>query len=241
MNDLSDIKHQLTPKSILRVGINMANKLLVSGTDENGDPVGVSPDIGNSIAERLGVPVAFVPYASPGEVADAANRDEWDLANIGAEPERAKTIAFTDAYCEIEATYLVRSDAPFRQAADLDVPGCRIAVKARSAYCLWLQRNITRAELVLVDPAQDPFLSFESQQLDALAGLRTGLSKDLARFPQGRVLEGSFTSVQQAVGTPKKNSGALSWLQATISDLKASGQIRKFIDHHKVSGLTVAP
>jgi len=241
MTELADIRSQLAPTSLLRVGINMANKLLVTGQDENGDPVGVSPDVGKAIADRLGVAVAFVPYASPGAVTDAADRNEWDIANIGAEPERAETIAFTKAYCEIEATYLVGKDAPFRHPADVDAPGVRIAVKARSAYGLWLQRHIRQAELVLVDPSQDPFLTFEAQKLDALAGLRTGLAKDLARSPQGRLLDGSFTSVQQAVGTPKKNAGVLPWIEATVADLKSSGRIRQFIDKHRVTGLTVAP
>lgn len=241
MTPTSEILHQLAPRSVLRVGINMANGLLVSGTDDQGNPSGVSPDVGKAVADRLGVPVAYVKYASPGEVADAAPKDGWDIANIGAEPERAETIAFTDAYCEIEATYLVRKASPFRQVSELDRPGIRIAVKARSAYGLWLQRNITEAELVLIDPAEDPFTAFQDRKLDALAGLRTGLQKDLARCPDGRILEGAFTSVQQAVGTPRKNEAALSWLQAAVTDLKVSGKIREFIDRHGVTGLSVAP
>ena len=40
------------------------------------------------------------------------NENAWDIGNIGAEPERAKTIAFTAAYAEIEATYLVPEAVP---------------------------------------------------------------------------------------------------------------------------------
>ena len=39
--------------------------------------------------------------------------DVWDIGLIGAEPARAEKIAFTAAYAEIEATYLV----PARLAA----------------------------------------------------------------------------------------------------------------------------
>ena len=43
---------------------------------------------------------------------------------------------------------------------------------------------------------------------DALAGLRPGLLKDLAKHPELKILDGKFTAVQQAVGTPKKNTAA---------------------------------
>ncbi|MBN9671514.1 transporter substrate-binding domain-containing protein [Roseibium aggregatum] len=241
MNPTSDIAALLAPSSTLRVGINMSNKLLVSGTDEEGNPFGVSPDVGKAIADRLGVPVTYVPYPSPGAVADAADRNEWDIGNIGAEPERAKTISFTSPYCEIQATFLVRATVSHTRAAELDRPDIRIAVKDRTAYGLWLQRNFTRARLVLVDPGSDPFQVFREQGLEALAGLRSGLSRDMAGCPDCRLLEDAFTSVRQAVGTPTRNAAALPWLQKAVDDLKSSGKIREFIDRHGANGLSVAP
>src|SRR5205814_1575385 len=81
--------------------------LLVTGKCPNGDPSGVSPDMAAAIGARLGVPVKFIPYARPGEIADDAEKGAWDIGNIGAEPQRAAVINFTAAYCEIEATYPV--------------------------------------------------------------------------------------------------------------------------------------
>src|SRR3546814_9119786 len=60
-----------------------------------------------AIARRLGVAVSYVTFATPGEVADAVADDLWDICLIAEEPQRAETIAFCDAYVEIEATYLV--------------------------------------------------------------------------------------------------------------------------------------
>ena len=45
-----------------------------------------------AIAESLGVPVQMVPYAKPGELADDAEKDKWDIGLIGAEPARAEKI-----------------------------------------------------------------------------------------------------------------------------------------------------
>ena len=143
-----NIAEQLVPTGVLRAGINMSNFLLVTGRTESGDPDGVSPDMVRALGERLGVPVKMVPFPTPGELADAAEDDVWDIGLIGAEPQRAEKIAFTLAYSEIEATYLVPPGSPIQSVEEVDRAGIRIAVSARSAYDLWLTRNIENAELV---------------------------------------------------------------------------------------------
>src|SRR5579864_5808252 len=131
------IVSELAPTGVLRAAINMGNFLLVTGKTPSGDPTGVSADMAAAIAARLGVPVKFLPYARPGEIADDAEKGLWDIGNIGAEPQRAAVINFTAAYCEIEATYLVPAGSPVRSVSEVDQPGKRAAVTARSAYGLW--------------------------------------------------------------------------------------------------------
>src|ERR1700740_1559780 len=119
---------ELAPHGVLRAGINMSNFLLVTGRSPSGDPDGVSPDMARAIADKLGVPVKYVPFPKPGELADAAGTDTSDIGLIGAEPARAEKIAFTAAYVEIEATYLVPAGSPLQAIGDVDTAGARIAV-----------------------------------------------------------------------------------------------------------------
>ncbi len=63
---------ELAPTGVLRAAINLSNFLLVSGRSPAGEPEGVAPDMAREVAERLGVPVAYVTFARPGELADAA-------------------------------------------------------------------------------------------------------------------------------------------------------------------------
>ena len=235
------VRAELAPTGVLRAGINTGNFLLVTGCAENGDPVGVSPDVAAEIARRLGVALKLVPYSDPGSLADAADRGEWDIGNIGAEPQRAKTIAFTPAYCEIEATYLVPAGSPIRSTEDVDRPGIRVVTKGRAAYGLWLENNLRHAELIRTDTIDGSFEVFVEQGLDALAGLRPRLLKDVERLPGARILEGQFSAVQQAVGTPSRNTQAARWLADVIEELKSSGFIATLIEKHGVKGLTVAP
>jgi polar amino acid transport system substrate-binding protein len=233
---------ELAPTGALRAGINMSNFLLVTGKTASGDPDGVSPDMARAIAERLGVPAKLIPFKSPGELADAAGANVWDIGLIGAEPQRAETIAFTAAYCEIEATYLVPAGSPLKTIADVDRKGVRIAVTGRSAYGLWMDRNIKNAELVRSDTLDSALKQFIDQKLDALAGLRPRLITDVQSLPGARILDGQFTAVQQAVGTPRKNTAAAAFLSAFVEEAKKSGLVGRLIERHKVVGrLSVAP
>jgi polar amino acid transport system substrate-binding protein len=236
-----EVISQLAPHGILRAGINMSNFLLVTGRSASGDPEGVSPSMARAIADRLGVPIQYVPFPKPGELADQAGKDVWDIGLIGAEPQRAEVIAFTAAYAEIEATYMVPAGSPITRIEEVDRAGNRIAVTARSAYGLWLDRNIKHATLVQTDSLDAAFERFQADGLEALSGLRPRLLSDVAKVPGARILDGQFTAVQQAVGTARANQAAAEWLRGFVEDAKASGLVAQFIAQHKVNGLSVAP
>ncbi|WP_119419169.1 transporter substrate-binding domain-containing protein [Desertibaculum subflavum] len=237
----SDIVAELAPTGVLRAGINLGNFLLVTGRTASGDPAGVAPDMAAAIAGKLGVPVKYVPYKTPGELADAGGTGAWDIGLIGAEPARAEKIAFTAAYCEIEATYLVPAGSKLSSIADVDKPGVRIAVSARSAYDLWLERNIKQATLLRAAGLDASFDLFVNDKLDALAGLKPRLLSDVEKLPGARLLPGKFTAVQQAVGTARSNKAGAAFLSRFVEDAKASGLVAELIAKHKVVGLSVAP
>jgi polar amino acid transport system substrate-binding protein len=208
-----EIRDQLAPTGVLRAGINMANKLLVTGATPSGDPDGVGPEFARHIAGGL----------------------------IGAEPSRAEKIAFTAAYVEIEATYLVPEGSPLKTVEDVDAEGVRIAVSGRSAYDLYLSRSLKHAELHRAQGLPGALELFLTEKLDALAGLRPALNGDLDKVPGGRILDGRFTAVQQAVGTARTKPEAAAYLSDVVEDAKASGLIARLIEKHGVVGrLSVA-
>lgn len=236
------ILEELAPTGVLRAAINMSNFLLVTATDNAGNPDGVSPAIARAIAGKLGVKATLIPYKNPGDVADAAVLNEWDIGNIAAEPERAKTIQFSPAYCEIQATYLLPPGSTFTSPEQVDSAGTRIAVKNRAAYDLWLTDNLHAATLVKAESIDHSFELFRDQQLDALAGLRPALIKQQQLMPGSVLLEDSFTAVQQSIGCQPNKPHAREFLHAFVRDAIASGLIAELIDQYGVTGkLSVAP
>lgn len=235
-----EVRSELAPSGVLRAGINLANFLLVTGRGPEGEPQGVAPDMAAEIAERLGADVAYVPFATPSELADATGDDVWDIGLIGAEPARAETISFTAAYAEIEATCLVPAGSALRGVEEIDREGVRIAVARGSAYDLFLSRSLEHAELVRASGLDGSFDLFVEEKLDALAGLRPRLISDVERLPGARILDGRFTAVQQAVGTPRPRERGAAFLREVVEEAKASGLVQRLIERHGVRGLSVA-
>ncbi|MCH2662143.1 transporter substrate-binding domain-containing protein [bacterium] len=230
------VKTQLAPTGVLRAGINMSNFLLVVDKTPDGDPIGPSPSIARAIADALGVELKLVPYDNPSAVAEAAGTGAWDIGNIGAEPQRAAVMDFTAAYAEIEATYLVPPGSPLTAIEQVDQPGNRISVSKGSAYGLWLENNMEKAELCPIVGGDAAFDQFVNDEMDALASLRPRLLTEKDKLPGARILDGQFSAVQQAVGVNKGNPEAYEWLKGFVEKAKESGMVAGFIASHGVEG-----
>jgi polar amino acid transport system substrate-binding protein len=187
------------------------------------------------------VSIELITYDAAGKLADGVKAGAWDVAFLGAEPQRANEIAFTSAYLEIPATYLVPAGSPLRTLQDVDRAGVRIAVAQKSAYDLWLSRNLKHAQLVRAEGIQGSYDLFVAQKLDVLSGLKPRLVSDAEKLPGSRVLEGQFTAVQQAIGTPKNRAAGAKYLREFVEDCKASGLVAEAIARHAVRGVSVAP
>ena len=60
----------LAPNGKLRVGINLANKLLVKSDEDRSQETlisGIAPEMGRRLAEEIGAECVLVPFDSPGE------------------------------------------------------------------------------------------------------------------------------------------------------------------------------
>jgi polar amino acid transport system substrate-binding protein len=231
-------RSELTPLGSLRVGINFGNALLAN-KNANGTPGGIAVDLAQELARRLGTPLEMVSYESAGRMADGAKAGSWDVAFLGADPDRAEEISFTPPYLEIDTTYLVPFNSVMRNIEDVDREGVRIAVSEKSAYDLFLTRHLKHAQLVRVPGVDASVDLFFAEKLDALAGLRPLLVDIAASQAAFRVLDGRFTVVQQAVGTPKGRADASNYLHEFVENIKASGFLGKTIERNGIRGVSI--
>ena len=235
------ILDKLAPKGFLRAGINLSNFLLVTGKKSNGDPEGVSPDMAKALADELGINLKLIPFARPGELADAVSEDIWDIGNIAVEPERSKTINFSSPYALIESTYLVRSNLNINTSTDVDMEGIRIAVAERSAYDLWLTQNITKAKLVRAKSIGESFSIFQDNNLEVLAGLRPKLIDELSKTNDCKILPDAFTFIKQCIGFKPGNPEVETFINNFINNSIKNGFVKKLFLKYDVFGKLSLP
>ena len=228
---------QLAPTGKLRAGMNLSNTLF-TGKDASGELHGVSVDLMRELASRLGVPVEFVVYPTPGEVADDAGAGKWDVAVLAIEPARAQTIAFSPPLTEIEGAYVVRKASPLRAVGQVDASGVRIAAPNKAGYELYLTRTLRNATLVRTKNLDGSIAAFNDGSVDAVAGLKPALLEVMAKLPDGRMLEGKFMTVNHGLGTPRDRSAAADYLKAFVADVNASSFVARSIERHKIQGLS---
>jgi polar amino acid transport system substrate-binding protein len=235
------IIEQLAPKGYLRAAINLSNFLLVTGTDDQGNPEGVSPDLAKALANELNIEYKLIPFKRPGELADAVIDDVWDIGNIANESERAKSITFSHPYTLIESTFLVRESSKINSLKDVDKKDVRIAVAERSAYDLWLTENIKNAELIRAKSIDLSFKIFEDNSYEVLAGLKPRLIDDLKNTKNCKILPGAFTFIKQCVGSKPGNPEAEKFINNFIEKNTKNGFIESLLLKHNVLGKLSVP
>ena len=228
---------ELAPTGKLRAGMNLSNTLF-TGQHPNGQLHGVAVDIMNELGARLGVPLEMVVHASPGQVADAVDKNTWDVAILAIEATRAQTISFSPPISEIEATYVVRKDSPLRSVEQVDSSGVRIAAPAKAGYELYLRRALKNATLVDSRDLQGSINMINERKAEAMAALKPMLIDSMPQMPDARLLDGRFMTVNHGLSISRGKPAADEFLKQFVQDLNASGFIARSIERHGIKGLS---
>jgi polar amino acid transport system substrate-binding protein len=232
----SSVAADVAPTGVLRAAINLGNPVLAHGSPDR--PAGVTVDLANELAGRLGVPVTFVCFDAARKSFEALTTGIADVGFLAIEPAREAEVWFTAPYVVIEGVYAVRDQSPITTAGEVDRPGVRVGVKHGSAYDLFLSRTLTDAEVVRGIDGIDVFLE---QDLEVAAGIRQPLTRHVARHRGLRILEPRFMEIRQAVATVKQRSNATTdFLRETIEDVKANGFVEAAL-RRSGQDATVAP
>lgn len=235
----ADVLDELAPRGAIRVALNFGNPVLAKQTD-GGEPAGIAAELARELGRRLGTRLEYQPYDSAAAMADAAQKQAWDIAFLAADPAREKAIAFSAPYVELEATYLVPAGSRFRALSDVDAKGVRVAARPRSAYDLFLRRNLKHATLVYPEGTEADLDVLTSGRADVMAGLTHVLVDAAARGPNLRVIEGRFASMQQAIGVPQGRPAAAAYLRSFVEQVKTSGFVASLVAASGAPGVAVA-
>ena len=230
----------LAPTGKLRAAINLGNPVLASrGAD--GQPKGVSVDLANELARRLGVPVEYVLFDAAGKVTAAAKSNVWDVGFIAIDPLRSRDMAQSPPYVQIEGAYMVPENSRIRANEEVDRTGNRIVVGRGSAYDLYLTRAIKQAELVRTPSSGVVVETMATLKYEVAAGVKQQLEADAKKTPGVRILPGRFMVINQAMASQIGKDAGARYVREFIEDMKASGFVGKALERHNIQGAGVAP
>ena len=232
---------QHAPTGKLRAAINYGNAVLARRDAATGEVSGVSVDLARELAKRLGVEIQLVPFDAANKSVEAIKNKQADIAFFAIDPLRGADTDYTAAYVMIEGTYVVRKDSPIKANAEVDKPGVRVAVAAKSAYDLFLSRELKQAKLERTPTSGGVVDLFIAQNLDVAAGVKQQLEKDMKRVPDLRMLPGRFMDINQAMGTSKGRDEGIKYMRGFVEEMKASGFVAQALERHKIEGVAVAP
>lgn len=236
----SAVVSDLAPTGKLRAVINLGNPILAN-KDSAGQPIGVSVDLARELGKRLGVPVELVTVTSAGASVETLAKGQVDVGFFALDPARAATTAFTAAYVQIEGAYLVRNESALKSNDEVDREGTRVAVGNKSAYDLYLTREIKKAKLERAPTSPAVVDYFLANKLDVAAGVKQQLEMDAKRIGGLRLLPGRFMVINQAMGMARGKEAGAKYLAAYVEEMKASGFVAEALKRHRIEGAIVAP
>ena len=230
----------LAPTGTLRAVINLGNPILAR-KDASGEVAGVSVDLARELARRLGVPAELVPVTSAGQAVETLKAGRVDVGFFAIDPARGVDTAFTGPDVQIEGSDLVRNDSPLRANEQVDRDGIRVAVGNKSAYDLFLTRELKKAKIERAPTSPEVVNYFIANRLDVAAGVKQQLELDAKRVAGVRLLPGRFMVINQAMGMRLGRAAGAKYLTAFVEDMKASGYVAEALRRHAIEGAAVAP
>ena len=243
-NDLA--RAELAPAGKLRFGVvagpERTELFVVMNAD--GRPEGVTVDLGRELARRLGVPAQLIRFDNPIAVIEAFRKGELDATFIGITADRAAAFDFGPVVLDLQTTYLMPAASTIASIDEIDRPGVRLLVPARSAQEAHLKKTISKATMISVavenpKPAVDKLAAGEA---DAFSHVVPMLVSAQRMMPASRILPGSYYNVPIAIGFAKDRPPAVKdFASQFASDVTKSGFVQQSLDHagDSVKGVVV--
>ena len=225
----------------LRCRVRSENVRPVRRQGSGREPRGVTADLGNELAQRLGVPIEFMVAPNTGVLTDALASAAIDVAFMPVDEERKKRLEFGPAYCLVESTYMVTAASGIRTLAEVDRPGVRVVGIANTTTIRAAGRSLINTTPIAATSIDDAVAMLRAGQADAFALGRDSLPSFVAEFPGSHIVDGGFQQTGIAIAVPKGHPEALAYVTKFIEEAKASGSVRRAMDRAGMANLAVAP
>ncbi len=238
---MSDAAGELAPTGTVRVAVWTVSYFAVPD-QATGRLTGVIPDLGEALAQRLGMPAELIGFDNPAAITAAFRDGALDVTFLGITADRAEAMAFGPRVLDLQTAYLVPAGSPITSIDAIDRPGIRILVPERSAQQVHLKATLRHAAMIPV-PAGAPreaIARLAAGEADAFSHVVPMLAAAQASLSGSRILPGSYFDVPVAIATAKERPQAAAFCRRFVEEAKAAGLIAAAIARAGVLGLVVS-
>ncbi len=176
-------------------------------TDENNQPTGISVEIAQALADRLGKPLRIenIPFAG---LIPALKTDRIDLiiSSMTRTEERSQSISFSDPYLNTGLCILVSKNNNANAFEDIDQPGFKVGVKQGTTGHIYANANLENAEILLFEKESAAALEVAQGKIDAFIYDQISIYLHWKKHSDTtRALLDPFNSESWAIGVRKGN------------------------------------
>ncbi len=194
-------------------------------TDTNNEPTGISVEMAEALAARLGkeLRIENIPFAG---LIPSLRTGKIDLiiSSMTRTEERAQSIAFSDPYLDTGLCILVSKDSPIDSVEALDQAGVRIAVKQGTTGHIYTTQNIQAADILLFEDEAAAALEVAQRKVDAFIYDQISIYLNWKKHQATtRALLRPFNEESWAIGAQIGNDALLEEVNAFLDEFRSSG------------------
>jgi len=213
----------------IRIGIN-PNFPNMSVRNQAGEWEGFDIDVGNAIAEALGVDVEWVPTETPQRVPFlVSDRIDISLGALTRNAERAKLIDYTvPLHTEVLAV-LATDQIEGDKWQDFNKEDVTLANMRGNWTVGWIQENMPNVKLELVDTLADTVRLVGQGRADAIVENIDFFMAFTKNYPDvnWRVVKEPIFVAYCAIGVQQGNDNLTEVLNIILYDLHSSGMVNE--------------
>ena len=199
---------------------------------ENGEMVGLDIEIGKAVAEKLGLEPEFVSlqFDSILTAVAAGTQADVGISGLTVDPERAKTVDFSDSYYVDDLSIAVmenNADITADNADEaLNKEGVVIAVQSGTSGETSVKENYPKATVQPYGNSTDAFAALQSGQANAVCTNKAVVERMLANaYTDAQVVKSIATGEEYAVAVAQENKALTAALNKALEELQADGTI----------------
>lgn len=196
---------EIQNRGTIRMAIFLGSESPLQRHNDAGEGEGYFVDVGNMIAEDLGVEAEFVDVEWKAILPTLlSGKADLIISGVSATPQRALSVEFPGTIVYYDVAVLVHEDGDIASVADLKEPGVVIAVSEGSTQHFYAQSAFPDAELHLTNGPGDARLEVVSGRSDATLQDSYHAVRFMAEYPETQVLRdanGEIEIVSREVGS----------------------------------------